>query len=390
MNKAMERFIQGLSESDAIPADFYFASPEEVGADAEKYAGIIAAIVDQCYGAEYPAPTRDSSYLVGALHSGAQVSAVWSLNAHSRQANQFGTLSLYDGGFPFGPAIGELGKSGSPSDGGAKYGFALFEQHWRAAHRHGLTYQSFFCTSRNCGSRPTRDGRVRAGAAVRYLVSQVMRMTQWGYAPWYLMPDTGSGSYELLDFFVRLPEHMDSAAGRASVAAATVHVDGAASADFVTNIFTSNWGMSPRLADRAGPAQGAQRAAAPAGWTVLEEEYQQRKNPAKLLPGPGDETFAAAFGRLEKIDSSAAIVILPLTAAYLPAQAAIERHGHTLCAVYPPVDGAGPVQGMWCRLNAPNPLIVPKYHKKPDGASSAWLCGQIDPLLQALDGRRRP
>lgn len=380
MNKAMERFIQSLSEVDEVPADFYFVSPEEVGRHAEKYATIIAGIVNECYGSEYPAPTRDSGYLVSALNSRSQLSTVWSLNQESRNANQYGTLSFYDAGFPFGPGIGELGKSGSPSDGGAKYGFSLFEKHWRAAHKAGLKYQSFFCTSRNCGSRPARDGRVRAGAAVRYLVARVMRMTQWGYAPWYLMPDTGSGSYELLDFFVRLPDAMDD---HASIASATVHVHGADAARFVENIFTNNWGRCPRIADRHDAA------APPAGWTVLDEDYQQQKNPAKLIVGPGTDTFDAAFERLERIASSTSVVILPLTQAYLPAQAAIEAKGYTFCAVYPPSAKSSPVQGMWCRLNSSNPIILPKYHNDPDGACSVWLAEHIDELVRALVEHRR-
>ena len=376
----MERFIQNLSDVDDVPADFYFASPEEVGQHAEKYAAIIAGIVNECYGSDYPAPTRDSAYLVSALNSRSQVSTVWSLNQESRDANQYGTLSFYDAGFPFGPDIGELGKSGSPSDGGAKYGFALFEKHWRDAHKDGLRYRSFFCTSRNCGSRPTRQGRVRAGAAVRYLVARVMRMTQWGYAPWYLMPDGGSGSYELLDFFVRLPDSMD---GHASIAGETVHVHGAATAGFVENIFTSNWGCAPRIADRHTGA------APPAGWTVLDEDYQQQKNPAKLIVGPGRDTFQTAFERLERIASSTSVVILPLTRAYLPAQAAIEDSGYVFCAVYPPSSKSAPVQGMWCRLNSSNPIILPKYHNDPDGACCAWLSGHIDELVSALVERRR-
>lgn len=380
MNKAMERFIHGLSAVAEVPADFYFASPEEVGRHAEHYAAIIAGIVNECYGAEYPAPTRDTSYLVSALNSRSQQSSVWSLNQESRDANQYGTLSLYDAGFPFGPGIGELGKSGSPSDGGAKYGFALFDQHWRNARKAGLTYQSFFCTSRNCGSRPAREGRVRAGAAVRYLVARVMRMTQWGYAPWYLMPDSAAGSYELLDFFVRLPDGMDD---HAAIAADTVHVHGADTARFVENIFAGNWGRSPRIAARHDAAPP------PAGWTVLEEDYQQQKNPAKLIVGPGSDTFAAAFDRLERIASSTAVVILPLTRAYLPAQAAIEDQGYTLCAVYPSPDGAAPVQGMWCRLNSSNPIIFPKYHNDPDGACCSWLSGHVDELARALRAHRR-
>ncbi|SFL45565.1 hypothetical protein SAMN02982985_00228 [Rugamonas rubra] len=377
----MERFIQSLSDSETVPADFHFVSPEEVGGNAGKYAQIIAAIVNECYGSEYPAPTRDSSYLVSALNGKSQLSAVWSLNPQTRDADQYGTLSLYDAGFPFGPNIGELGKSGSPSDGGAKYGFALFERHWRESHARGLKYRSFFCTSRNCGSRPAKEGRVRAGAAVRYLVARVMRMTQWGYAPWYLMPDTGSGSYELLDFFVRLPDDVDR---HPSIASTTVHVASAAAARFVEGVFTSNWGFSPRLAERRDAAP-----APPVGWSLLEEDYQQQKNPVKLLVGPGKETFEAAFDRLENLAGSTAVVVLPLTEAYLAAQATVEGRGYTLCAVYPPTRLDAPVQGMWCRLNSSNPIIPPKHQGNPDGACSPWLSGYIDELLAALVEHRR-
>lgn len=381
MNKAMERFIQGFADAESVPPGFYFGNPEEVRANAEEYSKIIAGIVNECYGAEYPAPTRDSGYLVSALKERTQISAVWALNEDSRNAAQYGTLSFYDAGFPFGPNIGELGKSGSPSDGSAKYGFSLLEKYWRTSHEQGLKYRSFFCTSRNCGSRAAKDGRVRAGAAVRYLVSQVMHMTQWGYAPWYLMPDTGSGSYEMLDFFVRLPESMND---HAYIAAETVHVASARSGNFVENIFANNWGCSPRLLVHSTPTQ-----LPPAGWTVLEEDYQQPKNPAKLIVGPGQAPFDRAFARLEEIASSTSVVILPLTEAYVAAQASIESRGYALCAVYPPASKSAPVQGMWCRLNSENPIILPKYHGRPDGACCFWLSSYIDELSALLNKHRR-
>lgn len=39
---------------------------------------------------------------------------------------------------------------------------------------------------------------------------------------------------------------------------------------------------------------------------------------------------------------------------------------------------------MWCRLNTGRPLILPKYHGKPDGAGSPWLAGHAEALAAAL------
>ncbi|MGA4212751.1 hypothetical protein ACI2UO_12855 [Ralstonia nicotianae] len=376
MSKAIDAFMAGLLDADAtVPEDFQFASPEAVRAAAHEHAAIIARIVAQCYGPDYPAPTQDSRYLVAALEQGAQTSCVWSMNEAGRQAHQFGTLSLYDAGFPFGPGIGELGKSGSASDGSAKYGFALFLQHWRASAV--ARYRSFFCTSRNCSSRAARQGRVRGGGAVRYLVSKVMRMTQWGYAPWYLMPDAGAGSYELLDFFVRLPGALHDAPTVAGLRDIHVFSDGTEA--FVRQVFIDNWGAAPRLRRPVGGC-----AEVPAGWAVLDEDYQPEKNPAKLVVGPGGEDFHRALHRLEQLECCTLTVILPLTEAYLGAQRTLEAGGYSFCAVYPPLDAQGTAQGMWCRLNTGRPLILPKYHGKPDGAGSPWLAGHAEALAAAL------
>ncbi len=379
MSKAIDSFMEGLLHADAnVPEDFHFATPEAVKGAAHAYAAIIARIVAQCYGPDYPAPTRDSRYLVAALEKGAQTSCVWSMNEAGRQADQFGTLSLYDADFPFGPGIGELGKSGSASDGSAKYGFALFLQHWldMAASR----YRSFFCTSRNCGSRAARQGRVRGGGAVRYLVSKVMKMTQWGYAPWYLMPDSGAGSYEMLDFFVRLPSPLHDEPAVAGLG--DIHVFSDSTEVFIRQVFIDNWGAAPRLERPAGGC-----AAVPAGWALLDEDYQQEKNPAKLVVSPGGDDFHRALHRLEQLECSTLTVILPLTEACLGAQRTLEDRGYTFCAVYPPLDAQGTAQGMWCRLNTGRPLILPKYHGKPDGAGSPWLAGHAETLAAALLAR---
>lgn len=379
MSKAIDSFMEGLLHADAnVPEDFHFATPEAVKGAAHAYAAIIARIVAQCYGPDYPAPTRDSRYLVAALEKGAQTSCVWSMNEAGRQADQFGTLSLYDADFPFGPGIGELGKSGSASDGSAKYGFALFLQHWldMAASR----YRSFFCTSRNCGSRAARQGRVRGGGAVRYLVSKVMKMTQWGYAPWYLMPDSGAGSYEMLDFFVRLPSPLHDEPTVAGLG--DIHVFSDSTEVFIRQVFIDNWGAAPRLRRPAGGC-----AAVPAGWALLDEDYQQEKNPAKLVVSPGGDDFHRALHRLEQLECSTLTVILPLTEACLGAQRTLEDRGYTFCAVYPPLDAQGTAQGMWCRLNTGRPLILPKYHGKPDGAGSRWLAGHAETLAAALLAR---
>ncbi|QUP55779.1 hypothetical protein GO998_18700 (plasmid) [Ralstonia syzygii] len=379
MSKAIDSFMEGLLHADEnVPEDFHFATPEAVKGAAHAYAAIIARIVAQCYGPDYPAPTRDSRYLVAALEKGAQTSCVWSMNEAGRLADQFGTLSLYDAAFPFGPGIGELGKSGSASDGSAKYGFALFLQHWldTAASR----YRSFFCTSRNCGSRAARQGRVRGGGAVRYLVSKVMKMTQWGYAPWYLMPDSGAGSYEMLDFFVRLPSPLHDEPAVAGLG--DIHVFSDSTEVFIRQVFIDNWGAAPRLRRPAGGC-----AAVPAGWALLDEDYQQEKNPAKLVVSPGGDDFHRALHRLEQLECSTLTVILPLTEACLGAQRTLEDRGYTFCAVYPPLDAQGTAQGMWCRLNTGRPLILPKYHGKPDGAGSPWLAGHAETLAAALLAR---
>ncbi|WP_236673994.1 hypothetical protein [Ralstonia syzygii] len=71
MSKAIDSFMEGLLHADAnVPEDFHFATPEAVKGAAHAYAAIIARIVAQCYGPDYPAPTRDSRYLVAALEKG--------------------------------------------------------------------------------------------------------------------------------------------------------------------------------------------------------------------------------------------------------------------------------------------------------------------------------
>ncbi|CAM3438878.1 hypothetical protein [Paracidovorax anthurii] len=376
MSKAIDSFTEGLLQADAhIPADFHFVAPDAVRGAAHGYSSVIAGIVAQCYGPDYPAPTQDSAYLVTALESGSQTSCVWSMNEASLRAEQFGTLSLYDADFPFGSGIGELGKSGSASDGSAKYGFALFLRQWLETA--GSRYRSFFCTSRNCSSRAAREGRVRGGGAVRYLVSHVMKMTQWGYAPWYLMPDSGAGSYELLDFFVRLPGPLHDAPGVGGLR--DIHVFGESTEAFIRQVFIDNWGAAPRLVRPAGGC-----APVPAGWLLLEEDYQQEKNPAKLVASPGGGDFHRSLHRLEQVACSTLTVILPMTEAYVGAQRTLEDSGYTFCALYPPLDAQGTAQGMWCRLNTERPLILPKYHGKPDGAGSPWLARHAGTLAAEL------
>lgn len=131
-----------------------------------------------------------------------------------------------------------------------------------------------------------------------------------GLCPWYLMPDAGAGSYELLDFFVRLPGALHDAPTVAGLRDIHVFSDGTEA--FVRQVFIDNWGAAPRLRRPVGGC-----AEVPAGWAVLDEDYQPEKNPAKLVVGPGGEDFHRALHRLEQLECCTLTVILPLTEAYL-------------------------------------------------------------------------
>ncbi|WP_236673992.1 hypothetical protein [Ralstonia syzygii] len=184
----------------------------------------------------------------------------------------------------------------------------------------------------------------------------------------------------MLDFFVRLPSPLHDEPTVAGLR--DIHVFSDSTEVFIRQVFIDNWGAAPRLERPAGGC-----AAVPAGWALLDEDYQQEKNPAKLVVSPGGDDFHRALHRLEQLECSTLTVILPLTEACLGAQRTLEDRGYTFCAMYPPLDAQGTAQGMWCRLNTGRPLILPKYHGKPDGAGSPWLAGHAETLAAALLAR---
>lgn len=363
--------------------DIHFVDPNTVRDQLEKYSELLAKVLAQCYGVDYPGTSLDAASNRKNIANHTQRSVFWAVTDQEWLEERLGTSSMVNADEEFGPGYAEMGKSGSLGDGNAKLGYMKFFNEWLEG-KSGLSdFDSLVTTVRNCPERPGKEYPVKSGVGIRVIFLKYLQFQQWGIAPWLLMPDDSDGSYEILDLLFK---HRDDHQVVDAIKSIPVSLVGADNRDLLNKFVRLNYGIDIQFEVSETPVHP--ETYSPIGWKLLVPSEKASKNPIKIVPSPkGNADFNDVFDQMNRQSGAMNTIYLPLTQQTTDIQDMLSREGWVLTGFIPgkkDEDVETPFKGMWSKLTTERPLIRPYYLDHPDELSPDWYKAFVEQSMKSL------
>ena len=363
--------------------DIHFVDPNAVRDQLGKYSGLLAKVLAQCYGIDYPGTSLDTTSNQKNILNRTQRSVFWAVTDQEWLEERLGTSSMVNADEEFGPGYAEMGKSGSLGDGNAKLGYMRFINEWNEG-KNGLgDFDSLVTTVRNCPERLGKEFPVKSGVGIRVIFLKYLQFQQWGIAPWLLMPDDSEGSYEILDLLFK---HRNDHQVANAISSTPVSLVGDENRDLLNQFARFNYGINVQLED-AQSSTGT-NADSVIGWKLLVPPEKASKNPIKMVPYPnGDTDFNAVFKQMNGQSGAMNTIYLPLIPQTTDIQDMLSGEGWVLTGFIPgKKDGSIeiPFKGMWSKLTTKRPLIRPHYIDNADELSPDWYKAFVERSMYSL------
>lgn len=358
-----------MNKNIATPENIRFIDPKEVYEQREKYAALLAKVLDGCYGQDYPGTSLDVASNLAHIADRTQRSVFWAVTDDEWESEKLGTSSMVDASDEFGSGFAEMGKSGSLGEGNAKLGYIRFFREWKNENPFLNDIDALVTTVRNCPARPGKEHGVKSGIGIRVIFLKYLQFEQWGIAPWLLMPDDSDGSYEVLDLLFQFRNKSEVAD---YLKKHRISLVGTSNRQFLRNFVRLNHDLDVEIDDEENVERIPTKKI---GWKLLVPQEKTFKNPIKLVPAENNEEFDRMLAQMNQYQGAMKTIYVPLDASTMEIQERLEQEGWILTGFIPGRDEQNvisPFRGMWSKLSTKRPLVKPDYLDHPDSFSPDW------------------